>query len=83
MLLDTTVYNDEGELFYKQGRPNFFSKACATLCLVTYRHKNSFAEFTEEFIRRSSSVMFPTMRSLHAEYLALIRIKMTENELDW
>jgi hypothetical protein len=83
MFEDTTTYNDDGELFYKQGRPIFLFKACVTLCLVTYRHNNTVAEFTEEFIKRSSSFIFPRIKSLHTEDMALNEIKMTERTLDW
>jgi hypothetical protein len=83
MFKDTTTYNGDGELFYKQGRPKFRFKACVTLCLVTYRHNNSVAEFTEEFIKRSRSFMFSRRKNLHTEQNALNKIKMTERTLDW
>jgi hypothetical protein len=81
--MDTTTYDDNGELFYKQGRPEFFFKACVTLCLVTYRLNNYVAEFTEEFIKRSRSFMFPSKKSLHAEDMALKEIKMNERIQGW
>jgi hypothetical protein len=78
MFEGTTAYNDDGELFYRQGRPEFRFKACVTLCLVTYRLNNSVAKFTEEYITRSRSSFFPGMKPLHNEEKVLNEIKMTE-----
>jgi hypothetical protein len=78
MFEDTTPYIDDGELFYKQGRPEFLFKECVTLCLVTYRLNNSVAKFTEEFITRSRAYFFPGMKPLHTEEKALNEIKMIE-----
>jgi hypothetical protein len=80
--VDTTTYNGDGKLFYKQGRPIFF-KACVTLCLVTYRRNNSVAEFTKEFIKRSGSFKFPRKKRLHTEDKALNQIKITERRQRW
>jgi hypothetical protein len=79
----TTVYDYDGQLFYKQGRPDFIAKACVTLCLVTYRHNNYVAVFTEEFIKRSNSFVFPMTKGEHSEVQVLNKIKMTEQTLHW
>jgi hypothetical protein len=83
MLQDTTTYNYNGELFFKQGRPHFFTKACVTLCLVKYKNKNSGVEFSEEFTKHSSSFQFSRMKSIHAEDMAISEVIKTEWTLGW
>ncbi|XP_023706903.1 uncharacterized protein LOC111864106 [Cryptotermes secundus] len=78
MLQNTTTYNQNGELFYKQGRPHFFTKACVTLCLVRYKRNNAGAEFSVEFTKLSRAFQFPGKKSLHSEDMALSEIMRTE-----
>jgi hypothetical protein len=80
---DTTTYDGDGELFYKQGRPEFPFKGCVTLCFVTYKYNNSVDEFTKKFITRSSFSRFFRKKSSHAEDKALNEIKMTERTHGW
>lgn len=67
----------DGELFLRQGRPNFPFRGCAILCITTYRVSNSGEELSTSTVKRSSPRLFPLR---HAEELVFNEIIVTENK---
>jgi hypothetical protein len=74
------VFGSHGELFLKQGRPNFYLKGCAILCITTYKVIGTGEELRIIKVARS----FPhPFRLGHAENLVFIDVKLTETKHNW
>lgn len=83
MLRNSTIYNRYGECFFRQGRPDFYMKQCVTFCVVVFQHNICKDQFCNEFVKRSIPLQFYTMKSLHAEDMALREIQLTERNENW
>jgi hypothetical protein len=75
-----SVFGSYGELFLKQGRPNFYLRGCAILCITTYKVIKSGKELRIRTVARS----FPQPFGLeHAENLVFNEINLTEKKDNW
>jgi hypothetical protein len=73
-------FRSDGELFLKQGRPYFYLKGCAILCITTYRVNRTGKVLRTRTVARS----FPTPLALqHAEKLALNEVNVIEKKYNW
>jgi hypothetical protein len=74
------MFGSYGELFLKQGRPYFYLRGCAILCINTYRVIRTGEELRTRTVKRS----FPTPFALqHAENLALNEVNVIEKKDNW
>jgi hypothetical protein len=75
-----SVFGSYGELFLKQGRPYFYSKGCAILCITTYKVNGTGKELRTRTVTRSSPRPFAFR---HAEKLALNEVEVIEKKDNW
>jgi len=74
------VFGSCGELFLKQGRPDFYLRGCAILCITTYRLIGTGQVLRIKTVKRS----FPQPFALgHAEDLALNEVNLIEKKHNW
>jgi hypothetical protein len=71
------MFGSYGELFLKQGRPEFPFSGCAILCNSTYRGGNLGEEMRSWTVKKSFPRVFPFR---HAEELVFNEIKDKENK---
>jgi len=75
-----SVFGSYGELFLKQGRPDFNLRGCAILCITTYRVIKTGEELRTTTVIRS----FPQPFGLrHAEDPVLNEVNLTEKKYNW
>jgi hypothetical protein len=75
-----SVFGSDGELFLKQGRPYFYLKGCAILCITTYSVIGTGEQLHIKTVKRS----FPHKFGLgHAENLVFNEVKLTEKKYNW
>jgi len=74
------MFGSCGELFLKKGRPDFYLRGCAILCIATYRVIRTGQELRTRTVTRS----FPRPFALeHAEKLALNEVNLIEKKNNW
>jgi len=74
------VFGSYGELFLKKGRPDFYLKGCAILCITTYRVNRTGEELRTRTVTRSFGKPFALR---HAEKLALDEVYVIEKKDNW
>ena len=75
-----SVFDSDGELFLKQGRPYFHLRGCTILCITTYRVIRTGEEMRIRTVKRS----FPHQFGLgHAENLVFNEVNLTEKKYNW
>jgi hypothetical protein len=74
------LFGSYGELFLKQGRPNFYLKGCAIVCITKYRVIRSGEELCTRTVARSLPRPFALR---HAEDMVLNEVIVTEKIRNW